>query len=243
MKKFYSLIAMAAFALAANAEVTDVSTISNGIYVQETEVAAGATEVKIPIILKSNVAIETIGFNFTLPEGVKVGNHDELVWDDEADDEVLKSLPNLYLTDGGATTAAKHGFSSSIDGQNVKVGILKLNAQGTIGKKLAGAELCYIVADIDASASGDKEITIENIEFSKASYLSTDEVDNGAPGVNGKYNINPVTTLIKITGADAIDNVAADGTQAASAAKKVVDGKLVIETAKGSFNAAGAQVK
>lgn len=242
MKKFYSLIAMAAFALAANAEVTDVSAISNGIYVQETEVAAGATEVKIPIILKSNVAIESIGFAFSLPEGVTVGTHTEMIWSDEADDEVPTTMANLYLTDGGATTAAKHGFSSSIEGQDVKVGILKLTS-AKIGKKEAGAELCYIVADIDASASGDKEVTINGIEFSSANFKSTDAVSNGAPGVNGKYNIDPVTTLIKITSADAIDNVAADGTQAASASKKVVDGKLVIETAKGSFNAAGAQVK
>lgn len=242
MKKLFTLIAVALCTLGANAEVTDVSQIKNGIYVQEVEVNAGDKNVKIPIILKSDVPIESIGFAFTLPEGVTVGTHEELVWSDEAQDDVPQQMANFYLTDGGATTAARHGMSSEINGQKGKVGVLKLTA-AKIGKKESGAELCYMVADIDATASGNKEFTISEIEFSNATYKSTDTVNDGAPGVDGKYNINSTVTMIKINSADAISNIAADGTEAAAPAKKIVDGQLVIETANGAFNAAGAQVK
>ena len=242
MKKIYSLIAMAAFALAANAEVTDVSQIKNGIYVQEVEVNAGDKNVKIPIMLKSDVPIETIGFAFTLPEGVTVGKHTEMVWSDEAGDDVPQEMANFYLTDGGATTAARHGMSSEINGQKGKVGILKLGT-AKIGKKETAAELCYMVADIDAAASGNKEFTISEIEFSNQTYKSTDTVNDGAPGVDGKYDINSTVTLIKINSADAISNVAADGTEVTAPAKKIVDGQLLIEAANGTFTAAGAQVK
>lgn len=67
--------------------------------------------------------------------------------------------------------------------------------------------------------------------------------------VNGGYNgrrcwfDNLKIERISADAPDAVSEVKAADAQAKAAAKKVVNGQLVIETAKGTFNAAGAQVK
>lgn len=67
--------------------------------------------------------------------------------------------------------------------------------------------------------------------------------------VNGGYNgrrcwfDNLKIERISADAPDAVSEVKAADAQAKVAAKKVVNGQLVIETAKGTFNAAGAQVK
>lgn len=60
-------------------------------------------------------------------------------------------------------------------------------------------------------------------------------------GINNKKT--DLSFKFAVAGATGVDSVAADGTEAKAPAKKVVDGQLVIETANGTFNAAGAQVK
>lgn len=230
MKKIYSLIAMAAFALAANAEITsDVSAYHNYIYpdAEASDLTAGQAEQDIAIALKSEGAVTSLGFTITLPEGFVITDF----WSDNT------------LSPGSAKKGYKITCTDATildDGRTVRAGTFNTGAEPYTGDGVVFFLTCTIPAD--APAVAPVEIVKGECSLTPAYIAENSWVTAENPSCNYENCVVSGTVNIK-GGADAIDNVAADGTQTASAAKKVVDGKLVIETAKGSFNAAGAQVK
>jgi hypothetical protein len=230
MKKLFTLIAVALCTLGASAvEYTDVASRTDAVYAEATTLKAGDTCVPVAFWLKSAGNVQTLGITaITLPAGAKFVTF----YDEDEDDNFYATLIK------GNTTASKHSVSPALIKENeLRIGIntVKGDCFKTDATKLFNL---YVTIPSDMAA-GDYAITLSGIEYSNNS-ATTPYTDTP---VKGKLDVEDVVCKLTITGADAISNIAADGTEAAAPAKKVVDGQLVIETANGTFNAAGAQVK
>ena len=232
MKKIYSLIAMAAFALAANAEATNVAERTDAVYIEKTTVDASKEETQLAVYLKSASPVQTLGIDdITLPEGMKFVNHGEY---DEDEEETVYDY--IWLAKGN-TTAKKHAVACNLLKDNkLRIGI---NTNKGDCFKQEATVLFYVYVNAGTLENGEYDVVFNKIEYSNAGATS-EYMSNPVPG---KLDVENVVSTLVVTNADAIETVAADGTQDAAPAKKVVDGQLVIETANGTFTAAGAQVK
>ena len=234
MKKIYSLIAMAAFALAANAEITtDVSGWKNYLYIDETTttdegykttLTAGKDDNVVLIALKQDGSAQSLGWTVVFPEG----------WTPVAGAAIFDVYK--YTTNAlGKKTYAIAEQDFTIVNNTFKTGLLGGGAEGNY---LSDGVVYAVIVKIPSNASSKADITVTEGE------VSVTEAYRDANSFQYNYEKHDVTSSLTVSGgADAIETVAADGTQAAAPAKKVVDGQLVIETANGTFTAAGAQVK
>ena len=223
MKKIFTLIAMALCVSAANAEiVSDVTGWVNYLYLSADEVKAGQENVFFLNIVQDecgqSVGVEEIAF----PEGyvVKKFTAVKTSWAiDESTDE-----PYLALKP-----------ATGINTNKVKIG---LEGGGPIANYTAKeCQIAKLTVEVPATAEEECNVTMTQAEVSlKEDYWK-------ANGYEFNKEVHDVACKFTVSGATGIEGVAADGTEAAAVAKKVVDGQLVIETANGTFNAAGAQVK
>jgi len=234
MKKIYSMIAMAAFALAANAEITtDVSGWKNYLYIDETtttvegyktSLTAGKDDNVVLIALKQDGSAQSLGWTVVFPEG----------WTPVAGaaiNDVYKFTTNAL----GKKTYAIAEQNYTIVDNTFKTG---LQGGGAEGNYLSDGVVYAVIVKIPSTASSKADITVTEGE------VSVTEAYRDANSFEYNYEKHDVTSSLTVSGgADAIETVAADGAEAAAPAKKVVDGQLVIETANGTFTAAGAQVK
>ena len=225
---------MAAFALAANAEITtDVSGWKNYLYIDETTttvdgykttLTAGKDDNVVLIALKQDGSAQSLGWTVVFPEGwTPVGG--------AAIFDVYKYTTNAL----GKKTYAISEKDYTIVNNTFKSGLL---GGGSEGNYSSDGVVYAIIVKIPSGASSKADITVTEGE------VSVTEAYRDANSFEYNYEKHDVTSSLTVSGgADAIETVAADGTQAAAPAKKVVDGQLVIETANGTFTAAGAQVK
>jgi len=223
MKKIYSLIAMAAFALAANAEITtDVSTFKNYMYLSvDGDVKAGEDNTFYLNIVHDGAG-QSIGCDkISFPAGYEIKKFVAVkdIWAQDPDTE------EYYLTLKPAT----------ISGNTCKIGILGGGAASNYTAK--EGKIAKFTVAVPANADAVCNATMEGAE------VSVLESYQAAQGLPYNYEKHDVAMTFNVTGTDAIETVAADGTEVTAPAKKVVDGQLVIETANGTFTAAGAQVK
>lgn len=241
MKKLFTLIAVALCTLGANAEVTtDVSTFKNYIYVDAegtcevngntaspATLTAGLTAGKqgvVRVLLKHDGAAQSLGYTVCFPDGYEPKGQAVVVTNWAYEEDVF-----------GGKTYALAGKDQTIVGSTIKTGLL---GGGTscnyIGDNIVVAAIAVVVP---ADATTPAVITVKEGE------VSVTEAYKTANNFEYNYEKHDIVCSIPVTGATGVDNIAADGTEAAAPAKKIVDGKLVIETANGTFNAAGAQVK
>ena len=95
-----------------------------------------------------------------------------------------------------------------------------------------------------ATQAGGKTYTSDWVEFN-GNDVKTFVLESNYNYAQGRrcWFDNLKIQVIQAGDPTAVSEVKAADAQAKAAAKKVVNGQLVIETAKGTFNAAGAQVK
>jgi hypothetical protein len=223
MKKLFTLIAVALCTLGANAEVTtDVSAFKNYLYLSvDGDIVAGQDNTFFLNIVQDDCG-QSIGIEeITFPEGYVVKKFlavkDNWAVDEETEEYYLALKP------------------ATINGNLVSAGIL-----GGGSKSNYTAKECKIAKFTVAVPSDAAATCLVNMKQAEVSLMESYWKTNG---YQFNKEVHDIDLKFTVTGADAISNVAADGTEAAAPAKKIVDGQLVIETANGTFNAAGAQVK
>jgi len=236
MKKFFTLIAVALCAVAANAEiVTDVSSFKNYIFADADGVAKinnNSIQTKLEagkrgyvcISLKHDGAAQSLGFTVEFPEGFTPVNFG-------ADQSIWKST----VDDFGGVSYDLAAQKNTITGSSLKTGLLgggsecNYNAnEGVVG---------VVIVDVPENATSPVSIKIIDGE------VSVTKAYQAANNLEYAYEKHTIECSIPLAGADAIVSVKADGTEADAPVKKIVNGQLVIENANGTFNAAGAQVK
>lgn len=225
MKKFFTFIAAALCTLGASAELTtDVSAFTNYIYVKDAELVADGTDQTVTVALVQDGFAESLGLTVIFPEGYVV--------------KKCVAIKGGYAVDeDGEAVIGKAG--NTIKDNSVKTAFTKSTnpAEGTSCWNAPAVDILTITVTVPENAASTAEIKVFEGEVSLGHYH---ERDLGLPY---NYEMHDVVTTLTVGSADAIDNVKADGTEAAEVAKKVVNGQLVIETANGTFSAAGAQVK
>jgi invasion protein IalB len=241
MKKLFTLIAVALCAVGANAGITtDVSTFNNYMYVLPNQTLEAGKQCVVKVGLHQDGYAESLGLAVVFPKGYVIDKCAAITTgytlnsDDEA---VIAKQKNTILPNGTTfypTPTVITGFltndntpNSSWNSTDVEI----LNITVTVPADAATPAKIILTgfnADRDVETGGEVSV--------KDSY----KVAHGYPYA---YERHIVETELEVTGATGVDNVAADGTEVAAPTKKIVDGQLVIETANGTFNAAGAQVK
>ena len=234
MKKIFTLIAAALCTLGASAEiVTDVSSFKNYIYVDtetvtldgfQTSLTAGTNECVLLLGLKQDGAAQTLGFYVDFPEGwTPVGG--------AAIQDIWSYTQNAL----GKKTYALSEKEYTITNNTFQSGLLGGGADCNYN---AESGVVYaVVVNVPANATTPAQITVREGE------VSVTEAYKTSHGFEYNYEKHDVVCTVPVAGADAIENVAAHGTEASAVAKKLVDGKIVIETAKATYNVAGATVK
>lgn len=254
MKKIFTLISMMVLALSASAETytdAEIDNVSQGIYCGTVEAVAGQKNA-IKVKLRNNLLIQSIGLKFTMPSDWTIASWEEtqkvevldaegnIMLDDDFNPIMKDTVVTVYDATMNTDVCKGHAFSMEYSNGAGSIGVLATGSL-TIGQNKKGSEADFVTLNVsipEGTASGNYQFTTKEVEFSNKTYKGA------AFPVEGKFAIaDEFVVNINVTGADAIANVAADGTEAAAVAKKVVDGQLVIETANGTFNAAGAQVK
>lgn len=215
MKRIYTLITVSMMTfLGANVEATDMSNVNDALYFDRVEVKAG-DNATLQIKMKNASSVGTFGTKVTMPEGFSFGT-------DGNDPDV--SL--LTERTGSSTFAVASAFQS--DANAIKIGLLQ-----TEGTNLGGNDGAVIAMNVKVGA--DVQVGSYEVLFSEQEFVEALSSANYYPA--------DATSVIVVTSADGIDGVRADGTKAASPVKRIVDGKLVIETLNGTYNAMGAQTK
>lgn len=216
MKRIYTLIAMSVMTfLGANAEVTDLSGVADALYFETTEIKAG-DNATLQIKMKNTTnSVGTFATKVTMPEGFSFAT-------DGNDPDVALNTERT----GGNDFAVASAFQS---GENaIKIGFLQ-----TAGANLNASDGTVLAMNVKV----DESLTVGTYEvlFSEQEFVEAQSSVNYFPA--------DAKSLIIVTSADGIDGVRADGTKVASPVKKIVDGKLVIETVNGTYNALGSQTK
>lgn len=201
--------------LGANAEATDMSNVNDALYFDRVEVKAGDNATLQVKMKNTTNSVGTFATKVTMPEGFSFGT-------DGNDPDV--SL--LTERTGSSTFAVASAFQS--DANAIKIGLLQ-----TEGANLGGNDGAVIAMNVKVGA--DVQVGSYEVLFSEQEFVEALSSANYYPA--------DATSVIVVTSADGIDGVRADGTKAASPVKRIVDGKLVIETLNGTYNAMGAQTK
>lgn len=216
MKRIYTLITVSMMTfLGANAEATDMSSVNDALYFDRVEVKAGDNATLQIKMKNATNSVGTFATKVTMPEGFSFGT-------DGNDPDV--SL--LTERTGSSTFAVASAFQS--DANAIKIGLLQ-----TEGANLGGNDGAVIAMNVKVGA--DVQVGSYEVLFSEQEFVEALSSANYYPA--------DATSVIVVTSADGIDGVRADGTKAASPVKRIVDGKLVIETLNGTYNAMGAQTK
>lgn len=216
MKRIYTLITVSMMTfLGANAEATDMSNVNDALYFDRVEVKAGDNATLQVKMKNTTNSVGTFATKVTMPEGFSFGT-------DGNDPDV--SL--LTERTGSSTFAVASAFQS--DANAIKIGLLQ-----TEGANLGGNDGAVIAMNVKVGA--DVQVGSYEVLFSEQEFVEALSSANYYPA--------DATSVIVVTSADGIDGVRADGTKAASPVKRIVDGKLVIETLNGTYNAMGAQTK
>lgn len=201
--------------LGANAEVTDLSGVADALYFETTEIKAG-DNATLQIKMKNTTnSVGTFATKVTMPEGFSFAT-------DGNDPDVALNTERT----GGNDFAVASAFQS---GENaIKIGFLQ-----TAGANLNASDGTVLAMNVKV----DESLTVGTYEvlFSEQEFVEAQSSVNYFPA--------DAKSLIIVTSADGIDGVRADGTKVASPVKKIVDGKLVIETVNGTYNALGSQTK
>lgn len=201
--------------LGANAEVTDLSGVADALYFETTEIKAG-DNATLQIKMKNTTnSVGTFATKVTMPEGFSFAT-------DGNDPDVALNTERT----GGNDFAVASAFQS---GENaIKIGFLQ-----TAGANLNASDGTVLAMNVKV----DESLTVGTYEvlFSEQEFVEAQSSVNYFPA--------DAKSVIIVTSADGIDGVRADGTKVASPVKKIVDGKLVIETVNGTYNALGSQTK
>ena len=233
MKKLFTLIAAALCTLGANAEITtDVSSFKNYIYIDET--TTSVEEYKTSLVagqqsivllgLKHDGAAQTLGFYVDFPDG----------WE-PVGGAALMDIWSYTQNALGKKTYALSEKEFTITGSTLKSGLL--GGGETCNYNAESGVVYAIIVNVPANAATPATITVREGE------VSVTEAYKVANNFEFNYEKHDVVCSVPVAGGTGVDGVSEDGTEAAAPAKKIVDGQLVIETANGTFNAAGAQVK
>lgn len=217
MKKIYILALATIMVANANAESTDISSVSDAIYFERTEVKAG-DNATLQIFMKNPTSnVGTFGTTVTLPDGISCVS--------VSGDPDVSVLSNRTAGNDFYVASAFQESSAQV----LKIGFLQ-ESGANLSADATGAVLAMNVTVSPNTAVGTYEVTFSEQEFVEA--LSSEN-----------YFPADAKSVIVVTSADGIDGVRADGTKAFSPVKKVVDGKLVIETSNGQYNVSGIQTK
>ncbi len=144
-KTLFLLLSFVAAATAGNAQETDLSTLTDAVYVQSQSAPAGSQQT-LSVCMKNSISVQTIQFDLYLPEG-------------------LSFVPN---EDGELMTASKNDrinrfnyFESSIQTD----GALRLLAQATTTNIPVGdGEIATVIVKVDADMEvGDYPVSVKNI--------------------------------------------------------------------------------
>ena len=223
MKKIFTLIAAALCTLGANAEITtDVTGWKNYLFISADEVKAGQDNTFFINIVQDNcgqsIGIEEVAF----PEGYVVKKFlavkDSWTVDPDTEETYLALKP-----------------ATGLNTNKVKIG---LEGGGPVANYTeTQCKIAKFTVAVPETASEECNVQLTQAEVSlKEDYWKTN-------GYEYNKEVHDLVCKFTVTGATGVDGVSEDGAEAAAPAKKIVDGQLVIETANGTFNAAGAQVK
>ena len=139
------MLSFVAAVMVGNAQETDLSTLTDAVYVQSQSAPAGSQQT-LSVCMKNSISVQTIQFDLYLPEG-------------------LSFVPN---EDGELMTASKNDrinrfnyFESSIQTD----GALRLLAQATTTNIPAGdGEIATVIVKVDANMElGDYPVSVKNI--------------------------------------------------------------------------------
>ena len=201
--------------LGANAEATDMSNVNDALYFDRVEVKAGDNATLQVKMKNVSSNVGTFGTKVTMPEGFSFAT-------DGNDPDVSLMTERI----GSKAFAVASAFQS--DANAIKIGLLQ-----TEGYNLEDNDGMVLAMNVKVGA--DVEVGSYEVLFSEQEFVEALSSSNYFPA--------DATSVIVVTSADGIDGVRADGTKAASPVKRIVDGKLVIETVNGTYNAMGAQTK
>ena len=144
MKKTLFLLLSFVAVTAGNAQETDLSTMTDAVYVQSQNVPAGSQQI-LSVCMKNSISVQTIQFDLYLPEGLSfVANED---------DELM--------TASKARINKFNYFESSIQSD----GALRLLAQAsTTNIPVGDGEIATVIVNVDASMElGDYPVSVKNI--------------------------------------------------------------------------------
>lgn len=172
-------------------EDTDISLMSNVVYIENVEANAGK-QLTLSVKMKNTVEVQGFGFDLYLPDGVTV-----------AEDEDGFSLVTLSTE---RTTEKKTNY---FDSNIMEAGFLRVLASSTKGYTISGndGEIVQIVVNIDKDMeAGDYPIILKEIALSdnnsqgyETAYVkSTLTISSYTPGDvdgNGKINVVDFTAI------------------------------------------------
>ena len=143
-KTLLLLLSFVAAATVGNAQETDLSTLTDAVYVQSQSAPAG-TQQTLSVCMKNSISVQTIQFDLYLPEGLSfVANED-----------------GELMTASKARINKFNYFESSIQ----EDGALRLLAQATTTNIPAGdGEIATVIVKVDANMElGDYPVSVKNI--------------------------------------------------------------------------------
>ncbi|MBO5615267.1 MAG: hypothetical protein J5932_03980 [Prevotella sp.] len=230
MKKLFTLIAMFSF----SAITMSAQSYLNYLYLQEGTSVNIGNDQEIVLCVHQTGKLQTIGIQpageFTFPKGVTYVDGEAI------EDLYPKNARNKSLADASYSTSSGFMYSLTQAGGNTA------KEQGLSTALTGSGPIFRFYVNVTSEAEAQSYITVRLLEnsFTSTAVAGEDYIDEG----HGYELVQELKLPFTVVGgATAISNVAEDGTAAAAPAKKIVDGQLVIETANGTFNAAGAQVK
>ena len=143
-KTLLLLLSFVAAAIAGNAQETDLSTLTDAVYVQKEGVPAGSQQT-LSVCMKNSISVQTIQFDLYLPEGLSIVANED----------------GELMTASKARISKFNYFESSIQTD----GALRLLAQATTANITVGdGEIAKVIVNVDAGMIlGEYPIEVKDI--------------------------------------------------------------------------------
>ncbi len=268
MKKLFTLIACCFSAVCISAAPkSDISSYKNYLYIPDDTKFVAGTETTVEIKLRQTGWIQGAHCEIVFPEGWTVKAPTlvkkslfQVLTDPEDEESTMELCAASGLAaKGTVATAATTGLGTAggydVNDPTKYYNFGKEDASHSYYNYKEGEDIVLFKVKVTpAAASGTPAtITFTDCElcFNDPNYKTNPDLSDYAwnnycnPAITAKETGVERSLVFEfdVEGATGVDGVSEDGAEAAAPAKKIVDGQLVIETANGTFNAAGAQVK